>query len=78
MRVTARTRVRQRVRVRLLLDTTTTTAAALASGARQTYEKRSAAEMMAATPPLYFATAVTESGLVWLISRADDELQSSR
>jgi hypothetical protein len=47
--------------------TAASAAAALASGARQTYEKRSAAEMMAATPR-YFDTVATESNLVWLVA----------
>jgi hypothetical protein len=55
------------VRVRLLLAATT--AAALASNARQTYEKRSTAEMMAAVPS-YCAAVAAESKVVWLITRA--------
>jgi hypothetical protein len=74
MRMRVRTRVGVRVGVRMKLLLATTTAAALATSARQTYEKRSAAEMMAATPR-YLAT---ESTLVWLIARAGDELQGSR
>jgi hypothetical protein len=44
--------------------TTAAAVAALASGARQTYEKRSAATMMAAAPR-YIAT---ESSLFWLVA----------
>jgi hypothetical protein len=79
MRLIAKVKVRVRVGVRVgvRLPLATAPADALANGARQIYKTRSTAEMMAAAPR-YFAPAATESKLVWLITRAGDELQSSR